>query len=223
MVLDGIEIKVDKKRIKNIYIRIKPPAGDVVISAPLHMRDEDIYIFAESKLAWIKNHRRKYEGAVSRRLVSGEKLYLWGNPYTLVIKEGRSRAETAGENIIIYVPQGSSFEQRQAALNEFYRRELLQKISELAPLWEQVTGLFADEWRVRDMQTRWGSCNTVRKRIWLSLKMAPYPVCCLEYVIVHELCHLLVPNHGADFKALMDRFCPEWKKVKRLLNGGYYV
>ena len=221
MVLDGIEIKVDKKRIKNIYIRIKPPAGDVVISAPLHMRDEDIYIFAESKLAWIKNHRRKYEGAVSRRLVSGEKLYLWGNPYTLVIKEDRSRAETAGENIIIYVPQSSSFEQRQAALNEFYRRELLQKISELAPLWEQATGLFADEWRVRDMQTRWGSCNTVRKRIWLSL--APYPVCCLEYVIVHELCHLLVPNHGADFKALMDRFCPEWKKVKRLLNGGYYV
>ncbi len=99
----------------------------------------------------------------------------------------------------------------------------MQKISELAPLWEQATGLFADEWRVRDMQTRWGSCNTVRKRIWLSLKLAPYPVCCLEYVIVHELCHLLVPNHGADFKALMDRFCPEWKKVKRLLNGGYYV
>ena len=223
MVLDGIEIKVDKKRIKNIYIRIKPPAGDVVISAPLHMRDEDIYIFAESKLAWIKNHRRKYEGAVSRRLVSGEKTYLWGREYTLVIKEGRSRAETAGENIIIYVPQGSSFEQRQAALNEFYRRELLQKISELAPLWEQATGLFADEWRVRDMQTRRGSCNTVRKRIWLSLELAPYPVCCLEYVIVHELCHLLVPNHGADFKALMDRFCPEWKKVKRLLNGGYYV
>ena len=109
MVLDGIEIKVDKKRIKNIYIRIKPPAGDVVISAPLHMRDEDIYIFAESKLAWIKNHRRKYEGAVSRRRVSGEKLYLWGNPYTLVIKEGRSRAETAGENIIIYVPQQFPF------------------------------------------------------------------------------------------------------------------
>ena len=223
MVLDGIEIKVDKKRIKNIYIRIKPPAGDVVISAPQHMSDEDIYIFAESKLAWIKKHRRKYEGAGNHLFVSGEKFYLWGSPYTLVIKEGRGRAETAGESIIIYVPHGSTFEQRQAVLNEFYRRELSQKISELAPQWEQATGLFADEWRVRDMKTRWGSCNTVRKRIWLSLKLASYPVCCLEYVIVHELCHLLVPNHGADFKALMDKFYPEWKKVKRLLNGGYYV
>lgn len=223
MVLDGIEIKVDKKRIKNIYIRIKPPAGDVVISAPLYMRDEDIYIFAESKLAWIKKHRRKYEGAVSRRLVSGEKLYLWGREYALVIKEGRGRAEVSGESIIIYAPQGSSFEQRQAELNSLYRRELSQKISELAPLWEQRTGLFTDEWRIRDMKTRWGSCNTVRKRIWLSLKLAEKPICCLEYVIVHELCHLLVPNHGADFKALMDRFYPDWKKVKKLLNGGYYV
>lgn len=223
MVLDGIEIKLDKKRIKNIYIRIKPPAGDVVISAPLHMRDEDIYIFAESKLAWIKNHRRKYEGAADRLLVSGEKLYLWGRAYALVIKEGRGRAEASGESIVIYAPQGSSFEQRQAELNSLYRRELSQKISELAPLWEQRTGLFADEWRVRDMKTRWGSCNTVRKRIWLSLKLAEKPVCCLEYVIVHELCHLLVPNHGADFKVLMDRFYPDWKKVKKLLNGGYYV
>ena len=223
MVLEGIEIKLDKKRIKNIYIRIKPPAGDVVISAPLHMRDEDIYIFAESKLAWIKKHRRKYEGAADRLLVSGEKLYLWGRAYALVIKEGRGRAEASGESIVIYAPQGSSFEQRQAELNSLYRRELSQKISELAPLWEQRTGLFADEWRVRDMKTRWGSCNTVRKRIWLSLKLAEKPVCCLEYVIVHELCHLLVPNHGADFKVLMDRFYPDWKKVKKLLNGGYYV
>lgn len=223
MVLDGIEIKVDKKRIKNIYIRIKPPAGDVIISAPFHMKDEDIYIFAESKIEWIKKHRRKYEGAASRRLVSSEKTYLWGREYTLVIKEGRGRAEASGESIIIYEPQSSSFEQRQAELNSLYRREFSQKISELAPQWEQRMGLFADEWRVRDMKTRWGSCNTVRKRIWLSLKLASYPVCCLEYVIVHELCHLLVPNHGADFKVLMDRFYPEWKKVKKLLDGGYYV
>lgn len=223
MVLDGIEIKVDKKRIKNIYIRIKPPAGEVVISAPLHMRDEDIYSFAESKLEWIKNRRRKYEGAGSLRLVSGEKIYLWGSPYALVIKEGRGRAEASGESIIIYAPQDSSFEQRRAELNSLYRRELSKNISELAPQWEQRTGLFADEWRIRDMKTRWGSCNTVRRRIWLSLGLVEKPVCCLEYVIVHELCHLLVPNHGADFKALMDRFYPDWKKVKKLLNGGHYV
>ena len=210
MVLDGIEIKVDKKRIKNIYIRIKPPAGDVVISAPLHMRDEDIYIFAESKLAWIKNHRRKYEGAVSRRLVSGEKLYLWGNPYTLVIKEGRSRAETAGENIIIYVPQGSSFEQRQAALNEFYRRELLQKISELAPLWEQATGLFADEWRVRDMQTRWGSCSSAGNLNY-NWKLVLMPERVMDYVVIHELAHRKEMNHSARFYAVVAQQMPDYK------------
>ena len=210
MVLDGIEIKVDKKRIKNIYIRIKPPAGDVVISAPLHMRDEDIYIFAESKLAWIKNHRRKYEGAVSRRLVSGEKLYLWGNPYTLVIKEGRSRAETAGENIIIYVPQGSSFEQRQAALNEFYRRELLQKISEFAPLWEQATGLFADEWRVRDMQTRWGSCSSAGNLNY-NWKLVLMPERVMDYVVIHELAHRKEMNHSARFYAVVAQQMPDYK------------
>ena len=119
--------------------------------------------------------------------------------------------------------------ERKAA-NRLTEAERKAVVKRAAQMLAEKTAHFAKEMGVtygritiREQKTRWGSCNTVRKRIWLSLKLAPYPVCCLEYVIVHELCHLLVPNHGADFKALMDRFCPEWKKVKRLLNGGYYV
>lgn len=220
MILDGIEIKVNKKQIKNIYIRIKPPAGDVVISAPLHMRDEDIYSFALSKLEWIRACRQKYEGFKEPQLLTGEPVCLWGRPYTIVLREGRSRTEISGENIFVYGLRDAGLEERQRAVNEFYRLQLMQKISELAPLWEQRTGLAAAQWSIRSMKTRWGSCSPATGRISLALGLARKPVCCLEYVIVHELAHLLVPNHGADFKKLMDRFYPDWKQVKKVLNGG---
>lgn len=223
MLLDGIEIKIIKKRIKNIYIRIKPPEGEVVISAPVNMSDEDIMAFARSRLEWIRIHRSRYEGAEQLQLLTGDKVYLWGRAYSLVVTEGHSGTALSGQSIILSVPAGASFEQRRAVIDSFYREQLLQKISEYAPALEERTGLYAQEWRVKAMKTRWGSCNTVRKRIWLSLMLAQKPLCCLEYVIVHELCHLLVPNHGPDFKALMDRFYPEWRSTKKLLNGGHNV
>ncbi len=220
MILEGIEIKVNKKQIKNIYMRIKPPAGEVVISAPLHMKDEDIYSFASSKIDWIRACRQKYEGFREPQLLTGETVYLWGRPYTIVLQEGRGRTEISGQNIFIYGLQDAGAEDRQRAVNEFYRLQLMQKISELAPLWEQRTGLATTKWSIRNMKTRWGSCSPATGRISLALGLARKPVCCLEYVIVHELCHLLVPNHGADFKKLMDRFYPDWKQIKNILNGG---
>lgn len=223
MLLDGIEIKIIKKRIKNIYIRIKPPHGEVVISAPVNMSDEDIMAFARSRLEWIRSHRSRYDGAEQLQLLTGDKVYLWGRAYSLVVIEGRGSADLSGQSIILSVPAGASFEQRRAVIDSFYREQLLQKISEYAPALEERTGLHAQEWRVKAMKTRWGSCNTVRKRIWLSLMLAQKPLCCLEYVIVHELCHLLVPNHGPDFKLFMDSFYPDWRSTKKLLNGGHNV
>lgn len=221
MIVEGIEIKVNKKQIKNIYIRIRPPAGEAVVSAPVHMSDEEILAFVSSKLEWIKKCRKKYKDFKEPQLLTGETIYLWGRPYTLVLQESRGRAEITDKNIFIYdLQSGADFQDRQRAVNRFYRLLLMQKISELAPFWERQTGLAATQWSIRDMKTRWGSCNPATGRISLALGLARKPICCLEYVIVHELCHLLVPNHGADFKKLMDGFYPDWKQIKKMLNGG---
>ncbi len=101
---------------------------------------------------------------------------------------------------------------------EAYRAALKEQIAVLLPMWEERTGLYCNEWRVKDMKTRWGSCNVRDKRIWLNLQLVRYPAECLEYVIVHELCHLQVSNHGAEFKALLDRHMPDWREWKKLLN-----
>ena len=191
------------------------------------MSDADIESILDRKRGWIEKHRgQMLEKARLRpqNFESGETLRVLGKPFRLRAEEGGTPGVAiSGGEVVLTMRPGSTREQREAAVIEFYRTILAPVAEEYLTLWQDRTGLGCREWHTKKMKTRWGSCNTVRKRIWLSLKLASYPVCCLEYVIVHELCHLLVPNHGADFKALMDRFCPEWKKVKRLLNGGYYV
>ena len=103
-------------------------------------------------------------------------------------------------------------------LKEWYRPILKAKIVELLPALEAQTGLYCSEWRVKDMKTRWGSCNTTKKRIWLNLKLVQYPPECLEYVILHELIHLKVPNHSADFYAELDQYMPDWQMCRKILN-----
>ena len=123
---------------------------------------------------------------------TGKSISLWGELYTL---------DTPVEN-----------------LKEWYRPILKAKIAELLPALEAQTGLYCSEWRVKDMKTRWGSCNITKKRIWLNLKLVQYPPECLEYVILHELIHLKVPNHSADFYAELDQYMPDWQMRRKILN-----
>ena len=123
---------------------------------------------------------------------TGKSIPLWGELYTL---------DTPVEN-----------------LKEWYRPILKAKIAELLPALEAQTGLYCSEWRVKDMKTRWGSCNITKKRIWLNLKLVQYPPECLEYVILHELIHLKVPNHSADFYAELDQYMPDWQMRRKILN-----
>lgn len=220
MILDGINIKVEKKQIKNIYIRIKPPNGEVILSAPVGMNNEDILVFAVSKIEWIKNHQQKYKNYKEQQFVTGEKIMLWGNSYNLFVAEGRECVLKSDDSIIIYTNKDSSLQHRVDLMNGFYKKELSAKMTEYVPLCESKTGLKANCFRIRNMKTRWGSCNPSAKRIWLSSALAQKPVCCLEYVIIHELCHFIEPNHGAKFKSLMDKFYPQWREIKKILNGG---
>lgn len=123
-----------------------------------------------------------------------------------------------GESVVMTILPGSGIKRRAALMLEWYRGMLTEKISEYLPKWENITGLKCSGCQTKSMKTRWGTCNTATNKIWLSVRLAQRPAVCLEYVILHELAHTRVPNHGSDFKAILDRFMPEWKSAKKLLN-----
>ncbi|MCI6775229.1 M48 family metallopeptidase [Methanobrevibacter boviskoreani] len=227
--VNDVIITVEKKKIKNMYLRVVPPKGQVKISAPHSISREKIIQFAESKIDWIKEKQKQTiinsEKSKKQELkyIDGEKHYLWGKTYTLkIIKRTSKNKEVFIEDDNIYLPinsENNSFEKREKAMNEFYRKEIKNKIPEVLEKCVNVVGKRPNEWRVKNMKTRWGTCNTRDKRIWLNLQLAKKPMDCLEYVTIHELTHLYVPNHGKEFKEYMDIFCPNWKELKKKLNN----
>ncbi len=229
--LNGITIYIEKKKMKNMYIRVLPN-GLVKISAPLSIPQKNIIDFANSKMDWIIKKREK---AIKNppeyylRYVNGEIHHLWGKEYTLQLcaKEFSKEVYVDYEENIIYLPvEGvavmNSIEGREArekTLIEFYRKEIKKAIPPVLEKCIAIVGRSPKEWRVKNMKTRWGSCNILDKRIWLNLQLAKKPPICLEHVIIHELTHLYEANHGPRFKNYMDNFEPNWREVEKILNN----
>lgn len=223
IVLDGISISVTKKSIKNMYLRVVPPDGEVRITAPRKVSDESIRRFAISRLSWIKKQRKYFKERprhVERKYVTGESCYLWGKKYCLDVQysNARNRVYLSGDKLVLQVRQESTFAQRECVLNEWYRGQMKQVIPDLLRKCENIVGVQAKEWRIKNMRTKWGTCNIQKKRIWLNLQLAKKTPECLEYIIVHELVHLLERNHNKTFYGYMDRFYPNWRKVRDSLN-----
>lgn len=223
LTVDGMSIEVIRKgNLKNLYIRINPPDGSVTISSPTEIADEDIKLFVLKKLPDIKKIRDKMLSQVrqtKREYVSGESHYLWGKPYMLqVIYEGEGHSIVKTPNkIIMTVPEGTDEESREKLFIEWYRQELKRILDSVVENCEKKTGLHAEEYRIKNMRTRWGTCNTDKRRIWINLQLAKKPVECLEYVVVHELVHLVEKNHTNRFHALVEQYCPTWKEAKKIL------
>ena len=221
--ISGIKIEVQKKNIKNLHLVVAPPDGKVRVSAPMHLSDESITMFVRTKLGWIKKQQEKFEKQPrqsEREYVSGETLYLFGQQYFLRVEysyKGNSLV-LEGNEAILTVRKESTVSQREAFVNEWYRAKLKEKIEIYLPKWERIAGLYCDSWQTKYMTTRWGTCNTSTRKIWLNLQLAKKPIECLEYVILHELAHLKVRNHSKDFVALMDQYMPYWRETKKLLN-----
>lgn len=216
-----VEIKRNKGQ-KNIYIRAGSSDKNIKVSVPDKLKDEDIKRLISEKLDDIREIREKAserEKLKRRDYVSDEIFFLWGEPYRLKLLFGGEKktvSKTESE-IIMTVPEGTDKSARERLLLDFYREELRQAIERLLPECEEKTGIFAKEARVKNMKTRWGSCNIKERRIWLSLKLAEKPVSCLEYVIIHELTHLLEKNHNRRFYELLEGFYPEWREARKLL------
>lgn len=219
MMVAGIKIEVVKKNIKNMHLAVLPPQGQVRISAPIHTGEEVIRLFAITKIGWIKKQVEKFQNQprqTQREYVSGESHYLWGRRYKLQIKHAgaTNKVEIKANQLILTVREISTAEQREKVLNEWYRANLKAKLPALFKKWEDKIGVKANFIGVKNMRTRWGSCNVRDKRVWINLQLAKKPFHCLEYVVVHELVHLLEKSHSPVFVAYMDKFLPDWRMVK---------
>lgn len=222
--LDNITITLERKNIKNMYLRILPPYGEVKVSAPLSLSDDDIINFIKSKRDWILKKQQYIKENDIRpplKYVNGEKHYLWGEEYTLqLIKNDTIKHVIIDkEKSIMYlpIPKRSTIEKRKKILDEFYRTEMKNTFPQVLDKCTKIVGKTPSEVKIRNMKN-WGNCRYQDKRITLNLNLAKKDPECLEYVMIHELCHLIEFNHGKNFKKLMDKYCPKWEEIKKRLN-----
>jgi len=205
-----------------MHLYVKPPNGKVMVSAPLNMKDETIERFVRTKISWIKKQRSKFDEQPrqsKREYVSGETFYLWGKQYYLQTEYGKTNSlSLSGEKAILTVRKTSTAEQRENYIREWYRELLKAEITRLLPKWEKITGLKCSGWQTKYMTTRWGTCNAKTLKIWLNLQLAKKTPECLEYVILHELVHLVEKTHNDRFISLMDKYMPMWREIKTTLN-----
>ena len=221
--INGISIEIIKKNIKNMHLYVQPPDGKVQVSAPNHLSDESIFMFIRTKIGWIKKQQEKFKNQprqTERQYVSGESFYVLGKQYYLQVEysyKGNSLV-LSGNKAILTVRKESTPKQREAFVREWYRKILKAEIKKYLPKWERKTRLYCDSWQTKYMTTRWGTCNTHTRKLWFNLQLAKKPIWCIEYVILHELAHLQVKNHGSDFIAILDRYMPNWREIKKMLN-----
>lgn len=217
---NGIEIAIEKKRMKNMYLGVYPPDGHVRISAPIGADDMAIARFIDARMPWIMDKRAQYRDLAPEAeywYETGEEHYLWGARYALNVLPGaRAKVALRGENIDMWVKPGTN---RESLLLNLYRRQLKDAIPKLIEKYEPIMGVSVGSFGIRRMRTRWGTCNVITKKIWLNLSLAEKEPIYLEYVVVHEMTHLLEDKHNHAFKAYMDIFLPGWRDVRARLNG----
>lgn len=217
-------IDVIRKSIKNMHLSVYPPTGRVRIAAPLNVDDEAVKLFAISKLAWIKKNQRKFEmqdRQMPRIFEQRESHYFEGKRYLLRVTEQNAppRVEIKTKTYIdLFIRPNATVEQRQNCINEWYRKQLKNQIPQLIQKWEPIIGVSVSDWGVKQMKTKWGTCNIEQKRIWINLELAKKPYYCLEYIIVHEMIHLIERHHNDNFLAHLDKYLPKWKLYKEELN-----
>lgn len=222
----GVKVEVVRKAIKNLHLGVYPPNGRVRVAVPLIISDEAVRLAVIEKLGWIKRQKARFAEQPrqsQREMVNGESHYFMGKRYRLRVHEQNGPARVAVRGIAtldLFVRPGSSAEQRAAVLQRWYRDQLRVLIPPLLEKWQPKLGVQVSAWGIRKMKTRWGSCNTTARRIWINLELAKKPVQCLEYIVVHELVHLLERSHNERFAALMDSFMPQWRHCRETLNRG---
>lgn len=225
--ISDITVEVIKKDIKNIHLAVYPPNGKVRLAAPKEVNDETIRLYAVSKLSWIRKQQRNFkqqDRQTERNYVNRETHYFFGKKYLLKIID--TPRNSVNQKVTIYnkseihlhLKEGSTSLYKHNVINEWYRNELKKVIPAIIDKWEKIMGVQVEDWGVKQMKTKWGTCNIKAKRIWINLELAKKPEKCLEYIVVHEMIHLLERKHSEIFLAYMNKFLPNWKQIKNELN-----
>lgn len=222
IMIEEIEFVLITKPIKNLYIRVKKD-GKAHVSVPKHLSQKHLHAVLSSYLPWVKAQLLKLSTLPEAQVVSyitGETHYLWGKPYILQWEKQHKRAQAIlqEDKIILQSKDELSMAERMKLLDQLYRSEIESIMPALITQWENRMQVQSSQWRLKKMKTRWGTCNTQAKRIWLNTELAKYPLECFEYVLVHELVHLLERSHNHRFKAFMTEFLPDWQSRKTTLN-----
>lgn len=221
--LGDITADVVLKDIKNIHLSVYPPNGRVRISAPLRMDIDTIRVFAISRLGWIKQQQKKFqeqERETPREYLNLESHYVWGKRYLLKVIENDEvpSVELKHRKMVLCVRPGTDDKKKQAIIDSWYREQLKKAVPPLIARWEPLLGVKVERFFVQRMKTKWGSCNYKARNIRLNTELAKKPQECLEYVVIHEMAHLLEPTHNSRFIMLMDRFMPKWQFYRDKLN-----
>jgi len=224
MKIRDVEVLVLRKNIKNLHLNVLPPNGMVRVSVPLGMSEDAIHTFLATRLLWIKKQQAKFKGQerqTSRKYVGGESHYFLGKRYRLevVYIDEKSKVEIKNKKkIVLSVRPGSDTKKREQVLQNWYRNELRRVLGPLIKKWQEKIGVRVDFWGIKRMKTKWGSCNEKTKRILLNLELIKKPESCIEYVVVHELIHILERTHSDKFVRLMDEYLPKWRDEKNELS-----
>jgi predicted metal-dependent hydrolase len=221
----SLPVQIHRKSIKNLHLGVYPPNGRVRVSAPVVVSDSAIRLAVINKLGWIKKQQRQFANQPrqsEREMVSGETHYFQGRAYRLKVEEGAGETSVNLRNrttLVLRLREKAGLEQRERLIQGWYRDRLKECIPSLLAKWQPILGVTVREWGIRKMKTKWGSCNSDAGRIWLNLELAKKPAQCLEYLVVHELVHLIERKHSARFMSLLERAMPKWRHHRQELNA----
>lgn len=222
--VQGVTVEVVRKGIKNLHITVHPPDGRVRVSAPLRLGDDDVRLAIISRLGWIRRQQAGFYAQARqsmREMVSGESHYVEGRRYRLDIIEHNGLPSVRLRNsdtLELRVRPNTDRAKREEILYRWYRARLRERIPILIAKWEPVIGVTVSEWGIKKMKTRWGTCNIEARRVWINVELAKKSPQCLEYIVVHEMVHLLERHHNERFTAYMDKFLPNWRLIRDELN-----
>ena len=221
--LGDLTIEVTRKAVKNVHLSVHPPAGHVTLVAPTSTRLEVARAYAISKLGWIRDQQAKLQAQARetpRQFIERESHYLWGRRYLLSVVEQDAKPGVKRDHrrITLMVRPGSSPEKREEVMHDWYRALLHQMIPALIEKWQPVLGVTVSAYFLQRMKTKWGSCNHRAGAIRLNTELVKKPKDLLEYVVVHDVLHLIQPTHSQHFISRLDTHYPSWREARAELN-----
>jgi predicted metal-dependent hydrolase len=222
--INDLDIEIVRKEIKNLHVAVYPPNGYIRVATPAQLHDEQVRLAVVSRLPWIRKQQTRLRNQVrqsAREMLDGESHFLWGQRYRLKVVERPGRPEIrlrGSATLELCIPSDAGRDRREAVLTEWYRVHLKAAVPALIAKWQPVLGVDVNAWGVRKMKTRWGSCNTDTGKLWLNLELAKKPPRTLEYILVHEMTHLIERHHNDRFTALLDAYLPQWRTYRDELN-----